>query len=868
MSTPLLKAMKPNGTTFFAFPSTSINPDPDFTKFVLINIPARQQTKILDFSTIIDKQIYNFPIYTDNLTPASTYADQLVESLRNYVDNHDVIMREAQLTSTSDFYNINELKTPTEKIFFKWLRKFGAIDFEPAQNGVDWDKSLSDFNNPNEDTVSHTDYFRQYLWKERVVANYTLTSFTYDGGGNFIVLINTLAKFKVGDTVILSGDTGTQIKTGYTYSVIQVDDSSNTSISIWINDPAVNQTYIPNNLAICTLNYQPVVQYIGEINAKSDVHTATLDEVEIIGYIPNQAGQTPTILFETHTDSNYYPNLTIPILPSQTQTEIYGAENFDSPIRQNPSAYPGSFYGQFDTLNYTYQASSGDKLRLTGQYYGINLISNVGLNDQNYIEKLSNFNSDNLDGINIDFDLNHYLKMQITDSQVGYNFDEFDQLSFNNQPPKDFQYNAILWYSEKTDDRGNTLNSLYGITFLNYPNNFNDTDPCHIVTYQKLVSTSLQDGLSYQHVLNISTSVDSDTSSLSFDPTSLNNTFGFDLYSNLMSNMGKLNETYINNLNQNLTIMTEINNMKSLIYTQTDIDMIKSKLLNLESLLQLYSTYQFVNTDTVTITTNYGGVYPTLGFNVNGVYWNNIITLTATDLYNNQIATNALLNINIPSVSNLFIHITNNDNTGYSSANFGIVLSSDLNYKQTVEILLDANGASVPDLFNININFNNGTTTTTIPVISNIYLPVDIGNNSTNYTIYNKNKYLTHSAYQYVVDVKDANSVLVDPISGRTLLYTDSQNIFGDNNYVGEWVYVNDLKFLDVNNNVIDNSGMYQIIDFNQTYIKIQLDINGLTPVGVPTIYSYKALKIRIFCVDNTTTSTFQNRYLIEKIFI
>jgi hypothetical protein len=85
---------------------------------------------------------------------------------------------------------------------------------------------------------------------------------------------------------------------------------------------------------------------------------------------------------------------------------------------------------------------------------------------------------------------------------------------------------------------------------------------------------------------------------------------------------------------------------------------------------------------------------------------------------------------------------------------------------------------------------------------------------------------------------------------------------------VGEWVYINDFKFLNNSNVLVDYSGMYQIIDFNQTYIKVQLDITNLTLVGVPTIYSYKALKIRIFCVDNTTTSTFENRYIVEKIFI
>lgn len=91
--------------------------------------------------------------------------------------------------------------------------------------------------------------------------------------------------------------------------------------------------------------------------------------------------------------------------------------------------------------------------------------------------------------------------------------------------------------------------------------------------------------------------MDNDTSSLAFDPLTLNNTFGFDLYNNLMSNVAKLNESFVDIINEFVRMNTELNDVKSLVYSQVDMDLIKSKLKNMEDLLKLYSTYQFVSPD-------------------------------------------------------------------------------------------------------------------------------------------------------------------------------------------------------------------------------------------------------------------------------
>lgn len=881
MSTPLLKGLRGKGTTFYAFPSTSANPNPDFNKFVLINIPAKKDDEILDF----DKSSFDsgiFDIYTQDVNPTNSYADQMIESLRNYCFNHDTVMRESRISSRKEFYNIEESKTPTEKIFWKWLRKMGAMDFEPATHKVDWDKNLSDFDNNNADVTTNTDYFRKYLWKEREVIDYTIESITYLGatslGTSIIqIYIDYPAKFKVGDYVVFSGETIGDLSIDESYEVLDVEyelDSSNlpVGVRVSVNETLMNYGVLTPDGNI-TLDYNRVVQYIGEINVKSEVHTASKDETEITAYVPHQAGKTPSILFEIDSDTNYYPGLEMPIMADEIQVEIKGAENLNSPIRQNPSEYPGLYYGQFDTLNKTYTASMGDKLRYSGKYYGIDRNNNVGLSAENYVELLSEFNADKIDGLCLDFDLTHYLKMSIVDESVGFNFDEFNQISIDDEAPEDFEYNAVLWYYENENLDGTVSSSLYGITFLNNPDNDDDSDGTHISTYEKLVNTEEHDGLSYQHVLNLSTSVDNDTSSLAFDPLTLNNTFGFDLYSNVMSNVGKLNESFVTIINEFVKLNVEMNNMRSLIYTQTDIDLIKNKLKNLEELLKLYKTMQFVETDSVKIDIDYSGIYPTLGFNVKSIEYKSVVTMTSSDIYKNKLASSKDVSISIPETNKLFVRVTNDDVTDYTflEVDLGIVLSNDLEYKQGVDMVLDAKNARYPDKLNIYINYDDGTTTGPVKTLitDNVYLPIDIGSQSGD-IIYHKNKYMNESISQNVTIVSVSDLPESENNIAFTTLYTDSQNVFGTTEY-NEYVYINNFMFLS-GDTILDYSGVYEIINsveyFNQSYIKIILDTYQLKPVGVPKIYSYKGLNIKILRVDESETSTITDRYLIEKRFI
>lgn len=897
MSTPLYKKMK-NGSSFYTFPSSSMHPNPNFTKFVLLNIPNSIDENG-DVLGRLDFQEANFQAGTYNIwsegsgNSTLTYSDRLVESLRNYIANHDETMRNSKISNTKDFYNIKEKQTPTEIIFWKWLKKIRAIEFEVARHKVDWDKNLPDFDNNNADTITNTDFFRKYLWKEREVIDYSVETVTGIGTQTYSgilyeniveIVISYKAIFKIGDKILFNIPVGA-IKTGKEYIILEKtynDVTKQTHLYINVPDFIENDDYNENNLTV-KLSYHRIVEYIGEINLKSDVRTARRDETEVMVYLPHQAGRTPTVLFETRFDSNYYPGLSLPILSEQIQTEILGAENLESPIRKNPGDYPGSYYGQFDTMDKTYESSTGDKFRYSGEYFGITRNNNIGLSDEKYIESLEEFDSVYLDGINIDFNLNHYQKMSITDKQVGFNFDEFNQLIIDNVPPQSFEYNAILWYYEVDGDDINDTKiytNLYGITFLNNPENSttyvynsetekNELDNTIIDTYKKLVSNDDYDGLSYIHTLNIMTSVDNDISTMSFDPLTINNSMGFEIYQNVMTNVAKLNESFLNMINSFLTMNTELNNVKSLVYTQTDIDTIKSKMKNMEDLLNLYSKYQFIDSETVSIITNYANTYPTLSFNVKNSEYSSVYNIKSSDIFNYYISNGAGYKIIVPDSNKLFVKILNDDITNYSD--LSIVLDKDLKYKQSAEILIDTLEGFYNDRLSVYVNYYNNNTgypQNTLFDTLDIYLPNDIGSYlSDSSKTYNKVHYNNNTISQTINLVESVGSI----DTPFTLLYPTTQNCFGSNDYQ-EKVYIDNFYFKNTSNEIINKNGVYIIgktdVDFNQAYFKINEDTFDLTLVSTPVVYLVKKIKVTITRINESDTSSLSDRYLIQKTYL
>lgn len=913
MATPLYKSMKNKGTSFYCFPSSASDLnlanyndfyDLNFTKFILLNIPRQVSDSppidgIMDFIPKDNTGENAFYCVDPNYTLPTKLSDQLIESLRNYVANYDTSLHESRINSNTDFYNISEKYTPTEHIFWKWARKLNLIDFEPAVHKVDWDKNMPDFDNPNESTITNTDYFRKYLWKEREVIYYNMkgvypsSHYLYETNWTPMIVVSGVAKFKVGDSVIITSPYSDQIS-GITleqeYKVGKISgDTLNTYIWLDLNFMGIVETIMDaNQQNQIYLSYHKLIQYIGEINQITNIQTASRVGQEVTAYIPHQAGKTPTILFGTRSNTNYYPNLEIPILPDEIQEEIIGAESLNSPIRTDPQNYPGSFYGQFDTEDNTYLCSNGDSLRYQGDYYGVLLTDNGGLNSEDYIEKLSDFNSDNIDGVFMDFDKTHYLKMNIPGMAVNY-FDEFNSISLQGQAPEDFDFNAILWYYELLErDENNNLKSytnLYGIEFLNNPDNDDDNDATLITPYHKLVTNGEHDGLSYMFNLNIHYNIDNDVQPLTYDPSTIYNMFGFDMYNEMMRRFYQVNENFVNIISEFVRINMDLQDMKSLIYSQTDIDDLKSRMKNMEELLRLYSTMQFVDSDTTKISVDSSGIYPKLKMNVVGVEYDEIKNVSITTAYNyNFTNIGVSYPIALSFTNKMLINIIN-DNVTTDSGNVVIVLDRDLRNKQKLDIIIKPEYAQYTQRLYLNMNYTRNGVKSEVNIF-NVILPKDIksGGYNTLYpeqSTFDSNFFLNENVY---VNASSINT----GYSWCTTGYTDvilNENMFNS----GDTVYIQNL-FLQsgttTNGSVIDFSGAYTILNktvlpYEFTYsgftgytynttINVNLPIestetetgiSGCSLVGHPVVSYYRGIQVSILRVDGDDDTSFNERY-------
>ncbi len=877
-TTPLYKFLRTKGTSFLSFPSASNDfnvyqsqesYDVQVNKFVLLNIPT-SSGKTLNFSktdTLDTDSGINLFNFDPNSSYPVKYSEQLVESIRNYIANQDACFRETRISTNKDFYNPMERKSPTEAIFWKWCRLHNIIDFEPAEHKIDWDKNLSDFDNPNASTITNQDYFRKYLWKEREVKNYICT---IDNSNPLAmeITINSYAKFRIGDIILLSGLTTLSELSGLEFNISDIIFGTNTTTITCASITTSNT----GDTAICYLKYHKLVQYIGEIQATSQVQASQQTFTEFTAMIPAHAGQSPTILFETQYNTNYYPGLQIPILDDQIQDEIIGSENLSSPIRTEPEKYPGSYFGYFDTFDKTYKMSTGDPVRYSGDYFGVLKSNNAGLSQDDAFENLEDFDSTKIDGLSLDFKLDHYFKAKTASGEI-VNFDEFDSMSVNGNPPADFEFNAILWYY-KVHDRTTNLDytNLYGIEFLDNPDNdFGSDDDRKISTTKKLVTNEQQDGFSYIYNLNLDVKVDNDMLPLRYDPTSIYNIFGFDLYNKVMSNYYLLTEQFSTIISEFLNMNTDIVKLKSLIYSQTDINELKNRMRNMEDLLKLYQTNQFVDSDTVKIDIDYTKNYPALSMNAVSVDYSEIYNLYSADIASYNIAysgqtgvtSSTALRVTVPNTGKFLVNIFNNIVYEQPGVLLEVAFDRDLSFKQSVDIILRPDLGLYSNEIKFNIMFDDGTASALTEKL--LTGPVDLPVDLSSYMASNPTGSTFNNSYYMKL------STFIDRLTtGSTWGTGTTIDLKEDLFYENDWIYIEDLYILSGGTTYIDYSGLYKIVKLIGIQAILDWDTSGLDIKlrGTPKAHYYKGMKLSILRIDSSNTSDISHRYLITKDFI
>lgn len=850
MVTPLYKGLKENGTSFYAFPGAAedisaayqnSNYKMYFSKYVLVEFPFQNLVEENNTGGTASENIYwDFTKFQSlSITQPATFAEQVIESLRNYVANHEVTIRESRLNNTEYYYDNTALETTSEKIFFKWCKKIGILGLEPALPQDEYFDNLNDFQRRN---LADDTYFREYLWRERETSEYSIIEidsttapidgiFVSTGGQALKLTFNSITNFRVGDVIEVNSindlsliqevfdPSSTTWEGPVTFKVLGVSVNVNDAHDVVVDFPTIiNQT--PGLDGVAKLIYNRLIKYIGEVNGVSNVQEANKAYTEVYAHVPDHTGKTPDILFRTMDDVNYKPGMIFPIIPNQYQPEIIGSEIFSSPIVSNPQNYPGSYFGQFDTEDYTYEVSNGDSLRRSGDFYGVSGDINTPVVDGSTV-----------DGIIIDFDTTHYVKMNLKDRAIS-NFDQFNALEVNNQPPQDFDFNAILWYYTVEDNAGNKKTNLYGISFLDNPeNNPKDAElGLKFPNYKKLVTNGSQDGTSYAFSLNLNFNIIHENPIDPYNPESINSLFSMNLFNESMKRLASVNDSFLNIISEHSEMKDEITDLKQLLYSQKDFDTINSKLSNLEELLRLYSTMQTESSDTIEVEIFAETTPPSIKYNSIDRRYKSIEVYNTTNMYN---TTGPIpINVSVPRYKDFMVHIVNNDEVALTlpnNDNLKLIFDSDLEYRQSVDILVTGTDLSSEnkklDIFISTINplgiaTASATDETSIQtlIISDIDLPV----------FYNKVTSQPNSAKtwkNFNFDVNLNEQIILNSNNLLEVNIDSNSNVVYNSIKQGDTYTLNNL-FIGTSS-VFDFSGQYTVNSVGLTSSTIRLDITS-----------------------------------------
>ena len=159
MATPLIRIPQEQGGTMYAFASAAkdltkayYNPDLNFeySKFALLNLPSIDSGSgnLIDFSNLFDAGTGGTASsYNTNTNGNVDFA----QTFQNYALNLESFIL------TDDDYDSTLLKSDSEKIFFKWLDKIGAISTRSANSFETSATRLTEFDNS---TNSGSEYDR------------------------------------------------------------------------------------------------------------------------------------------------------------------------------------------------------------------------------------------------------------------------------------------------------------------------------------------------------------------------------------------------------------------------------------------------------------------------------------------------------------------------------------------------------------------------------------------------------------------------------------------------------------------------------------------------------------------------------------
>jgi len=260
--------------------------------------------------------------------------------------------------------------------------------------------------------------------------------------------------------------------------------------------------------------YRRVVKYIGEIDIVNNVNKAGESYTELYINVPTEVGRTPTVLFDSISDTNYSPSLQIKgtseyIMGRNASTvhpqglDILAYYDYDQQLEGlGPAGYtdpdadwmglgPGKTTTVADAY-FTEPSTFESVLNVNIQKYPADYNNPSGYSGSAYVRS-------QLDGISIDFNPADY--QQIATNQNISTIPQFNGTDL----AESFEFNAVLVYYDMVDlsDSSKTKTNLYGILLLD--NITPTTDGGFIQRYPKYKPnpTTGQNGNSYGFKINL-----------------------------------------------------------------------------------------------------------------------------------------------------------------------------------------------------------------------------------------------------------------------------------------------------------------------------------------------------------------------------
>ena len=299
--------------------------------------------------------------------------------------------------------------------------------------------------------------------------------------------------------------------------------------------------------------YDSVVKYIGDLDIINTVSRGGHTYTELYINIPTGHGNTPLVLFKTFPDDNYKENMTL----TSTQEDIH-----DRIGTTHPAGLPINAYYDDDSAN-SYAV---------GATFGLVTNTSVTVNSKPVLKS-------DMAGVVLDFDPQNY-----TPIASNPNLNSISELNASDAAG-DFEFNAILLYYDvySASDPSKSATNIYGILVLDdYKNSAGGIGELKSFAKFKPNPVTKLNGNSYGLKLNVKFDTSTDNVGIT---TVINdyNTFSMDIFVDASTRLQETTDMFLTQKLDTISLMSRLDNLEKLIYTQDNIKTLTSEIAALES---------------------------------------------------------------------------------------------------------------------------------------------------------------------------------------------------------------------------------------------------------------------------------------------